>query len=223
MRSRDAITVCVAFIALGCGSGPPIQGPRDTLAAYADALRKGRVEAAYALLSDDAKRSIPFDAYRRMLLDNPAEVNDIVASLERPSGPPRVTATVSTPSGQMLLLVYEDGQWKVDGSAINLYGQDTPRAALEAFVRAYENHRYDVLMRFVPDTSRAGLTEAKLKHSFENEQRQDLDQLTQAVKAALPTAKLEIVGDRATMSYGAGGSIELLREHGIWKIEELNY
>ena len=36
----------------------------------------------------------------------------------------------------------------------------------------------------------------------------------------LPTATIERLDDRATMSYGAGGTIELLREHGIWKIEE---
>jgi hypothetical protein len=219
---RDALTVFVLG-ATACGSGPPAQGPRDALAAYASALEQGRVEEAYALLSDDAKRSIPLEAFRRMLKDNPAEVKDIVASLDRPAGPPRVTATVSTASGQNLLLVYEDGEWRIDGSAINLYAQDTPRAALEAFVRAYENRRFDVLMRFVPDSGKSGLNQAKLKRSFEGEQREELDQLTQGLKAALPTSKVEVVGNRATMPYGAGGSIELLREHGVWKIEELNY
>ena len=42
--------------------------------------------------------------------------------------------------------------------------------------------------------------------------------ITGALKAALPTAQFEETGDRATMSYGTGGTVQLLRQHGVWKI-----
>jgi hypothetical protein len=29
-----------------------------------------------------------------------------------------------------------------------------------------------------------------------------------------------MLGDRATMAYGTGSTVELVREHGLWKIEE---
>ena len=45
--------------------------------------------------------------------------------------------------------------------------------------------------------------------------------LPQALKAALPTARFEVLGERATMAYGAGGTVELVREHGVWKLEDL--
>ena len=47
-----------------------------------------------------------------------------------------------------------------------------------------------------------------------------MQRLTQALKAALPTAKIEQIGARATMAYGAGGTVEMVNEAGVWKIEE---
>lgn len=204
----------------GCATPKAAQGPKETLDAYANALRAGRTQDAYALLSDEAKKQLPFEAFARMVKENPEEVRDIASALARPSGPPLVTATVTAPNGESLLLVYEEGRWRVDGSAIDLYSQASPEAAVRAFIRAFENKRWDVLMRFVPDGKKEGLDAAKLKKAWEGEQKDELSRLTQALAAALPTAKFERIGERATMSYGAGGTVELLREHGAWKVEE---
>jgi hypothetical protein len=92
---------------------------------------------------------------------------------------------------------------------------------VKAFLRAYENRRYDVLLKFVPDDQSEGLTPTELKKSWEGEERADMDRLTGALKASLPTAKVELFGDRATLAFGAGGSVELVRERGLWKIEDL--
>jgi len=163
---------------------------------------------------------MPFESFERMVKENPEDVRAITEGLLRPSGPAQVTATVTAPDGQALLLRLEGGKWRVDRAAIDLYAQDTPEAALSTFVRAFDNKRYDVLLRFVPDSKRAGLDREKLRIAFEGEQREEVQRITQAIKAALPTATIEHLDDRATMSYGAGGTVELLREHGIWKIEE---
>jgi hypothetical protein len=213
---------CLALLLLAaaCSSARPARGPKETLDSYAQALREGRVKDAYGLLSDEAQKNIPFEAFERMVKENPEEVRDIATALSRPSGPPLVTATVTAPNGESLLLIYEDGHWKVDGSAIDLYSQASPEAAIRAFIRAFQNKRYDVLLRFVPDGKKEGLDEQKLKKAWEGEQKDEMDRLTQALAAALPTARFERIGERATMSYGAGGSVELVREHGIWKIEE---
>jgi hypothetical protein len=190
------------------------------LSAYALALQAGKAHEAYDLLSDDAKKGMPFEAFERMVKENPEEMRAISVALTRPSNTATVTATVSTPDGESLLLRYEGGRWHVDRSAIDVYAQDTPEAALRSFVRAFRNKRYDVMLRFAPDSKRDGLDEQRLKTAFEGEQREEIGRLTQAIEAALPTAVIEHLGERATMSYGSGGTVELVREHGIWKIEE---
>ncbi len=172
------------------------------------------------MLSADAKKSISFEAFRRMLQENPAEVQELAESLSRPGEVLAITAQVTTPDGDTLNLVYEDGAWHTDISAIDLYSQAAPLPALQAFVRAFEAKRYDVLMRFVPEAKREGLDAKKLKAAWEGEQQQEMTRLVQAIKAALPTAQVELLGDRATVSYGAGGTVEMLEEAGVWKIEE---
>ena len=220
MSAVGALTLAMSFGA--CHAASPPKDPTETLRAYAEALEAGRVDEAYGLLSDDAKRDVSLDAYRRMATENPAEIREIAHALTRPSSPPVVTASISTPSGETLPLIYQSGRWKIDGSAIDLYAQNTPRQAITAFVRAFERHRFDVLMRFVPDSKKAGLDAAKLKEAWDGAEKQEMERLVQAVKSALPTAAFEEVGDRATMPFGAVGTVQMVREHGVWKIEDFD-
>lgn len=212
-----------AFPALaGCRSAALQQGPNDTLRAYSHALDDGRADDAYKLLSSEAKRSIPLDAFRRMVKENAPEMKDIAHALSRPASDPVVTATVTSPKGDTVLLVYEDGRWRLDGSAINLYGQSTPRQSIEAFLRAFERKRYDVMLRFVPDSHLVGLDADKLRAAWEGAQKEEMIRITSALRAALPAAQFEEIGDRATMAYGSGGTVQLVREHGAWKIEDFD-
>ncbi|WP_437639675.1 hypothetical protein [Sorangium sp. So ce854] len=263
-----------------CGSSYAQQGPSDTLRAYAQALQEGRVDAAYRLLSDEAKRSMSLEAFRRAVRDNPDDALEIARAIARPAADPVVTATVTLPNGEELLLVFEGGRWRLDAAAVDLYGQATPRQALVGFLRAFERRRYDVIMRYVPDAEKEGLvdpagsspgeagasvgeasaavgegealpagaaggagadasqkpgggpgtaraaagaaqlTPEKLKAAWEGPQREQINRVVQAIKAALPTATIEETGDSASMAYGAGGTVAFIREHGVWKIKD---
>lgn len=220
-RTLAALAAIVFVVAQGCATGRASARPDETLRAYSKALRENRATEAYELLSDEARKSIPFEYFSRIVKENPAEVAELATALERPAEPPRVTATVTPPGGPVLLLVYEDGAWKIDASSIDLYSQATPERAVLAFVRAYDNHRYDVLLRFVPDSQRGNLTPASLEKAWAGEQREEVERLIGALRAALPTARFELLGERATMAYGAGGTLELVRENGSWKVEDL--
>ncbi len=245
----------VALCVGGC-SGTFGQGPSDTLRSYARALEEQRVEDAYRMLSDEAKRSISLEAFRRMVLENPQDVMEVARALARPASDPVVKATVTLPNGEELALVYEDGRWRIDAAAVDLYGQGTPRQALTGFLRAFERKRYDVVLRFVPDAEREGvapsskpaapakpastaggpaapppatsladvdggeLTPEKLRAAWEGPQKEEMLRITQALRAALASATIEETGDVATMSYGSGGTVSLIRERGAWKIRE---
>ena len=115
----------------------------------------------------------------------------------------------------------EDGRWKVEATAIDLYAQDTPRHAIQGFVRAVERKRYDVVMKFVPDSHREGLDATKLKAAWEGHDKEEMEQVVASLKQTLPSATIEETGDRATMPYGAR-TIQLVRERGQWKIEDFD-
>jgi hypothetical protein len=204
----------------GCGAGREPRGPHEALEAYAQALHDQRTADAYALLSREARARVPYAEFQRMVHENSREIDDIAAGLLQPTEAPRLTATLTAPDGETLLLVYEGEGWRVDGSALDLYGQDTPLSALRSFVRAYDNKRYDVLMHFVPESKREGLDAQKLQKAWEGEQKEQIEHLTQALKASLPNVRVEELGLRATVTYGAGGTVELMLEQGAWRIED---
>lgn len=151
-----ALVLPLLLLLTACSGTIVQQGPSDTLRAYARALDEGRVDDAYRLLSDEAKRSMSLEAFRRAVTENPQDVAEIARAMARPTTDPVVTATVTVPNGDELLLIYEGGRWRIDASAVDLYGQATPRQALMGFLRAFERKRYDVVLRYVPDADREG-------------------------------------------------------------------
>lgn len=223
-RSRPAwgvlaVSLAASMLVTGCVGAP--QDPESVLHSYARALEDGRAEDAYRMLSDDARRGLSLEAFRRMLLESHDDVHEVGQALSRPTSPPVVTATLSTASGQAIDLVLENGKWKVEATAIDLYAQDTPRHAVLGFVRALDRKRYDVILRYVPDAHKEGLDPAKLKAAWEGHDKEEMDQVLAALKAALPTVAIEEVGDSAQMPYGPG-TMRLVREHGLWKIEDFD-
>lgn len=218
---RAAATTVLCAVALSCASTGAPSRPSETLRLYSRALRESRTADAYALLSREAKSAISYEAFLRMTRENHDEVQALARTLERPSEPPRVTATVTAAGSPALLLVFEGGQWRVDASSIDFYGQSTPERAVASFIRAYENRRFDVLLRFVPDAQKQDLSAQRLEKSWSSEQKEEMERSIQALRAALPTARFEELGNRATMAFGSGGTLELIREHGVWKVEDL--
>jgi len=215
-----AVAVAIATCSAACAA-PKAEDPQSVLRTYSRALEEGRAEDAYRMLSEEARRGISLEAFRRMVKDNPDEVREIARALARPTAVPVVTATVTSSSGQELQLVLENGKWRVEATAIDLYAQDTPRHAIQGFVRAVERKRYDVVLKFVPDSHKEGLDPSKLKAAWEGHDKEEIEQVVSSLKQALPAASIEETGDRATMAYGAG-TMQLVRERGLWKIEDFD-
>jgi hypothetical protein len=217
-----ACALVLAAFAAGCAAAQhPGGDPQSVLHAYARALQDGRADEAYGCLSDEARRGISLEAFRRMVKDDPEGVREIGRALERPTAPPVVTATVTSPSGQELHLVLEGGGWRVDASTIDFYAQDTPRHAVMGFIHAIERKRYDIVMRYVPDAHKEGLDATKLKAAWEGQEQEEIQGDIAALKQALPSATIEETGERAALPYGRGTML-LVREHGLWKIENFD-
>ncbi len=225
MRRRFALELATAtaiVASIGCG-GVNAQSPKSVLRAYGDALSAGRADEAFGYLSKDARQGVTLDAYKATIAHNKEESAELGKLLIRPADDPYVTAVVPLASGETITLVLENGRWKVDGAALDFYSQATPRQAIVGFLRAFTRHRWDVLLKYTPDAHREGLTEERLKDAWGEGKPEGtrIGELVEAIRQALPTAAIEETGDRATMTYGAAGAVDFVREHGAWKIEDL--
>ncbi len=215
-----ALAWLAAVAAASCAAARP--GPSDVIASYTAALREQRFSDAYRLLSAEARRALPYDDYEQLARSNPDELRETVRWLDQVDPAAPVTARMELPSGDNVVLVLENGQWRLDPSALDFYGQHTPRQSLRSFARALERRRYDVLLRFVPRHLAQGMTADALRRAWEgDEQAEQVQLMLRALRAGLDHP-IEVVGDRATLQYGLNGRFvaQLIREDGVWKIED---
>jgi hypothetical protein len=208
-----------ALVAAGCGAAPA-SSPQGALDRFAQAIEKERYAAAYRLMSESYRQRVSREEFEQHLRENPDEAQRLAARLTKPDGPVRITAHVPS-DDEELELVREGKTWHLAGNVVDFYDQSTPRAAIRSFVRAMENRRYDVVLRFVPSADREGMTVEALRNAWEGEGREEIDRLIANLRANLDNP-IEVVGDRATMPYGERFSVQLVREDGVWKIEDPN-
>jgi hypothetical protein len=216
---RCALLV-VAVLAAGCASTRP--GPNETINAYTQALRENRYTDAYRMLSADTRRSVPYEDFERIARERPEEVRETVRWLDQVDPNAPVTARMELASGESIVLLQENGQWRLDPAVLEFYGQHTPRQTLRSFVRALERRRYDVLLRFVPRRLATGLTAETLRQAWERgAEADDVQRMLTNLRASLERP-IEVIGDRATMQYGPTGRYiaQMIREDGVWKIED---
>ncbi len=218
-RWRVLVPLVLLFGVACAGSGATTT-PRAALGSYARALDEGRYEDAYAQLSRDTRARISYESFLKLVQESPEERRQLLAAAETEETSSEVRATITGRDGQKLELVLEDGEWKVEASAINLYSQESPKEALESFVLAYDQNRYDVLLRFVPSDHLANMDETLLRAAWEGEQKAEMDSIVEGLRAALPSADIELVGQRATLGYAGNATVELVLEAGLWKIED---
>lgn len=206
------------FFFAACAPKAP-STPDLALRRYAAALAAEDWQEAYDLLSESGRAELSLGQFRDIMSSNKSEVASLLDRVKSHSTAPLVTASVHTRSGDVLTLIYQDGAWKLDASAFDLYGQREPRQTLASFVRAYDHQRYDVLLRFVPKQEQNGLSVELLKQAWQGTQKVEIEQIVEGLRVSYSTAKLEVLGEHATMSYGSGAAVELILEDGSWKIE----
>lgn len=217
MPARHLLALWVTLAAVACA--PTTTRPQDVLAAYSRALSAGRHDEAYRLMSEEFRRQVTLEEFRRAMRDNPAEVRETVAALSRASDEATITARVRYGMGDELSLVIERGAWRIDSPILEFYSQRTPRDALRSFVRAMEHQRFEVVLLFVPAEYRRTMTVQQVRAMFEGEPRTRTLALVQNLRAHLDEP-IEVTGDRASMQYAEGYTVLFVREDGLWRIED---
>ena len=200
----------------GMGSGRP----GSAVDSYVKAIRDGNYSRAYDLMSARYKKEHSRDDFIRMMQESPTEVRETAARLGSKNRKIDVSARlVYGDMSDELLLVQEDGQWRVASDPLSFYPQDTPSHALRSFLRAVDLKRWDVALRFVPNEYRKHMTEANVREEFEGKNREDNANMRRLLKANLDN-HIEQQGDTARMPFGDRFEVRFRREDGVWKIED---
>jgi hypothetical protein len=211
-------------LALGCaGTRPPPATPELAVIDFARALNQGRFDEAYARMSEEYRERVPFEQFKRQLSENPEETAALSHALSHVQEEATLEATVRYDDDHEIGLRREgkgeEASWFLSSPLVDFYDQSTPRSALRAFVRALENKRYDVVMRLIPNADKEGITSDRLAEAWSGDGRKELERLVHNLREHLDDP-IEVTGDRATMVYGDQMRAQLVRESGLWKVED---
>jgi len=205
------------LFALCCAAGcHPSPGPDATLSAYLAAVAAGRLDEAYGLLSAEYRHGHDRASFERGL-----SAQDRKLAADKLHGARvALTAEVALPDGEGLPMVLEDGAWRFARDPLDFYPQRTPTEALRSFLRAVDHKRWEVVLRFVPSRSRAGVTADKLRERWEGERRDEIHAQLETARTHL-AEPFEITGDQARLPVGDRKQVKLVREDGVWRLEAL--
>jgi len=176
---------------------------------YAAALAQGDPDAAWSLLDDDARRGRTEAEHAALMAANAHELGAQGRALARAAGPDGVDAhaRVQLESGETIVLVLEAGAWRIDGGVLDAAGLATPLDAVAAFRRALVRRDLRGIERVLSRQTRA-------------EWEEDLRRVLDATEDG-DDLEVEVQGNHARVRTTGGGSIELVRESGEWRVVDV--
>lgn len=195
---------------LACGARAGEEGPARTVERYAGALSRGDAPAAWALLDEEARRGRSEAEHAGLMATNATELREQGEALARAARPERMEAQarVHLSSGEAIVLVLEEGGWRIDGGVLDAAGLATPLDAVAAFRRA-------LMRRDLPGLERV------LSRQTRAEWEEEIRRLVEGTEDA-DDLEVEIQGARARVRTTGGGSIELVRESGEWRVVDVH-
>ena len=197
-----------AIVSTGCAAAQGLPPPSDGLRAYCDAVQAGNVDAAYAQLSENARRHMSRAAFGDALAQNRTELATLLPTISstREDGI-RTEARVQTSGDETVSLVLRRGKWQLENGFASAPNATTPRDAVLAMRRAIARRDLESVLRLLSRKPRTEIL-AEMEHFVSaTEDASDLD--------------VEIDGDHARVRLDADSTIELLREGGEWRVLRL--
>lgn len=180
--------------------------PQHVAARYAEALRDGKLDAAYELLDEGTRPdAASFRATYATAEARRLRAEAILASLARMRA-----------SSDVLELVRQGDGWRVadPSSAI------APRKALERFLSAVEARNFEVVYGCLAQPLRDRYTPARLEKDFALEP-QAKDRVARVRKALDAKVGLDVSRDGVQLPLGEGRALRLVREGGEYRIAAL--
>jgi hypothetical protein len=191
--------------------------PADTVARYGAALERGDYRTAYDQLATDYRARVPFERFRQDMAGAPGESRATGKALQKRARAVAGEAEVPLGPDERAFLRREAGGWRLAVPPAEAYRQDTPRAALRAFVRAVESGRWDVLAALAPARVRDQVTEDKLRRYWTGLGPARTRTFLDGMRMAMERPIIE-EGDQAHVVQD-DRQVRLVREGGLWRVD----
>jgi len=172
-------------------------------------------------MSSSFRGKVSRDDYVRMMRDNSREASETADRLGGKKGSMEVSAEFEYGLGDTMRLVQEGGQWRIATNPLGFYDQSTPKAALRSFLRAYRLGRWDVMLRFVPNSYREKMDATKIQAQFTGPSREQMENLINTLEANIDE-QIDERGNDARMMYSGRYTVQFLKEDGAWKLKDLD-
>lgn len=214
-RRRGTLPASLGLVAslglalAGCGAPARVRGPSSAIREYGEALTRADASFAWTRLDEDARRGRTGEEHAALMERNAVELREQGEAISRAAGTDAVEARARVPlrSGETVVLVLEDGQWRIDGGILDAAGLGTPLSALAALRRA-------LMRRDLPGVER--VLSRQTRAEWEEEVRRVLDST-----ADVDDLEVDVQGNHARVRTTGGGSIELVRESGEWRVVDI--
>lgn len=222
-RARLAIALSGALVAslAGCGARQDAsarQPAARAVEAYLDALRDDDPRRAYAMLSSQARKELPFEAFALRWRESKAERAQQATGLAeglQSDGDLGERARVTLADGKTATLRREGGAWRLETGLLAATHASSPHVAIELFADALQAKSYEDVLRVLTARRRDGLG-------------RQVDRFVASLRKHLGDARhrVEFVGkDRAELAWEDGElryKVVIRLEGEEWRIDDVH-
>jgi hypothetical protein len=211
------------LLGIGCHQGQ--SKPAAQLLRYLDLLHRGKVAAAYGLLSEEYRGACDLQCFTRRAAAQRGAVESMRSQVRAGAYQVELRAGVQLGAQELRLGGPPDkrGAWLLSGDPLDFYPQDAeagPLRALRSFLAAVERRRYDVVLRFVPAKLHREVSEADLRARWEGPEQKSLREQVELVRQHLGEP-LVVEGAEARLPLGERREVRLVQEGGRWFVVQL--
>lgn len=202
---RPVVGVLVG-LGLACASAPParVPDPAATSKAFFGALCGGHLGVAWEKLDPELRSRYARERFEALARENAAEIADLCQHLARTDAELDARARVELADGEIVVLVLEDGAWRVAGGLLDARALATPEEVVQELHRALRRRDLSALLALLARERRAVWAATLDRTLAATSDPLDLD--------------VEIQGDEAVVRLTGGGELRLRREDDGWKI-----
>ncbi|MCS6900002.1 MAG: hypothetical protein RMJ98_09900 [Myxococcales bacterium] len=195
------------LLLLGCGASA-LPNPREAVQAYARAAQAGDADALHEMLTERSQRALGKDGVHQAVEDARMELGEQGQRLADPSVRVEQTARVRYGDGEEVVLVFENGAFRISSADALPAGAKTPGQALEQLRRVLARRSYAGLMRVLSRETRDAI-------------ERDLRGLVEALERP-EGLEVKVQGDTALVPLSGGHRVRLRREGGRWAVEDFD-